>query len=224
MIEEPPHVKQLSPNPVCKIELKTLQRLKQEWQEIPALFGEIERKLAYLSLPFFLLIILWYLPTVGWKVHCGIVGVQLNAVGCFLSAAAQQWRPVSCTAVQLTATTVAVVPQWRPVCCTAVQLAVATVAVVSQLRSWSRPSLYSSPYVSFSDFDFRKNKSTKKLRKLQVNFYTYFPYSRENKFLMFLTDSKHSSILPNSKHTCTKNYDITHSTHILKKPKFGEVS
>ncbi len=51
--------------------------------------GEIERKLAYLYLPFFLLIILWYLLTVGWKVHCGIVGVQLNVVGCFLSAAAQ---------------------------------------------------------------------------------------------------------------------------------------
>jgi hypothetical protein len=63
--------------------------------------------------------------------------VQLNAAGCFLSAAAQQWRPVSCTAVQLAATTVAVVTQWRPVCCTAVQLAAAaTVAVVTQLRSW----------------------------------------------------------------------------------------
>jgi hypothetical protein len=41
---------------------------------------------------------------------------------------------------------------------------------------------------------------------------------------MFLTDSIQSSILPNSKHTCTKNYDITHSTHILKKLKCGQVS
>jgi hypothetical protein len=62
--------------------LKTLQRLKQEWQKSPCSlgtrqtngknlvwFGEIERKLAkyqiinaYLYLPFFLLIILWYKP------------------------------------------------------------------------------------------------------------------------------------------------------------------
>jgi hypothetical protein len=63
--------------------LKTLQRLKQEWQKSPALgpgkqmeknlvwFGEIERKLAKISmptlyLPFFLLIILWYTYTLGF--------------------------------------------------------------------------------------------------------------------------------------------------------------
>jgi hypothetical protein len=59
--------------------LKKLNRLKQEWQKSPAgtrqtdgknlvWFGEIERKLAEISkttfcLPFFLLIILWSIPT-----------------------------------------------------------------------------------------------------------------------------------------------------------------
>jgi hypothetical protein len=107
-------------------------------------FGEIERQLAYLYLPFFLFIILWYLPTVGWKVHCGIVGVQLNAADCFLSAAAQQYRPV---------------------CCTAVQLAADTVAVVPQLRSWSR-SAYILAHMShfqilnFSNISLQKTEKT----------------------------------------------------------------
>ena len=165
-------------------------------------FGEIKRKLAYLYLPLFLLIILWYLPIVGWKVHCGTVGVQLNAAGCFLSAAAQQWRPVSCTAVQLAATTVAVVTQWRPVCCTAVQLAAAaTVAVVKQLRSWSR-SAYILAHMShfsnliFAKINLQKSAETPLLERLLL--YTYFPYPTENNFFkgsfkifsMFLTDSK----------------------------------
>jgi hypothetical protein len=91
--------------------------------------------------------------------------VQLKAAGCFLSAAAQQCRPVSCKAVQLAA---------------------ATVAVVTQFRSWFRAAYILAHMSHFPIFIFAKinlQKTTKIPFLESLLLYAYFPYSTEKRFL-----------------------------------------